>query len=200
LALADIYCEYFCRAVLEEAICEPTGGSAKVERGEIGNVQLKMHQRVFQFVAAATHKFFYSIERDFVGWLYGVAGFLGGMTVDAHLAGNDEPLGALATIAQRAFDESLIETEHADKMTEIQNDSIRILTGFNSAQARLCSVAFHLGLLEVQVRLITGCLARILRLVNYFWSAIASASDGRTSVETRSDHNVYWRNAFETSL
>jgi hypothetical protein len=47
---------------------------------------------------------------DFVGGLDVVAGFTGGVAVDANLAGEDEALGAFAAVAQVALNEGLIQT------------------------------------------------------------------------------------------
>ena len=102
------------------------GGRADVNGGEAGDVQLKMCQRVFELVAAARNEFLRRIHDDFIGGLDVVAGFFGGMAVDADDAGEDEALGAFAAVAECAFDEGLIESGHGNNLTEIGNYSITI--------------------------------------------------------------------------
>ena len=58
LALADIHGKNFCRAVLQQAIGEAAGGRAEIKRDQAGDIELKMVQRVFEFVAAAADEFF----------------------------------------------------------------------------------------------------------------------------------------------
>ena len=64
LALADIHGKNFGRAVLQQAVGEAAGGRAEVERDQAGHVQLKMLQRVFEFVAAAADVFFAGLQRE----------------------------------------------------------------------------------------------------------------------------------------
>ena len=114
LALADVHGKNLGRAVLEQAIGEPAGGGAEVERDQAGHVQLKMSQRVFELVAAAADVFFAGVEGEGVVRLDGVAGFAGGLGVDADLAGEDGAFGAFAAFAEAAFDQCLIEASHED--------------------------------------------------------------------------------------
>ncbi len=77
-----------------------------------------MNERVFQFVAAATDKFFRRVQREFVARLDAIAGFVRGLAVDADGPGEDESLGAFAAGAEGAFDEGLIHTGHGRKLPE----------------------------------------------------------------------------------
>src|ERR1039457_3211422 len=61
-------------------------------------------------MAAAADELLRRVQRDDVSGLDGVAGFVGGLAVDAHCAGEDEALGLLPTGGLGAFDEGLIQT------------------------------------------------------------------------------------------
>ncbi len=80
--------------MLEQTIGESAGGRAQVERGQAGDIQLEMFERVFELVAAAADIFLAGVERDGVVGFDGVAGFAGGLGVDADLAGEDGAFGA----------------------------------------------------------------------------------------------------------
>jgi len=90
-------------AGLEQAIGEPAGGGAEVDGDEAGDIEMKVVQGVFQFKAAATDIFFAGFQcKDVVG-LDGVAGFLGGLAVDADLAGEDGAFGFFAAFTKPAL-------------------------------------------------------------------------------------------------
>jgi hypothetical protein len=71
-----------------------------------------MAQRVFQLVAAAADVFFAGVQREGVIRLDGVAGFAGGLGVDADLSGEDGAFGAFAAFAKAAFNQRLVEANH----------------------------------------------------------------------------------------
>src|SRR6185437_11681559 len=54
LTVTHIHGIYFGGSMLEEAVREPTGGSAQVRGGQACYFDLKMPQSMFQFQAAAT--------------------------------------------------------------------------------------------------------------------------------------------------
>ena len=112
LPLPHVHGKNFFRAALQQTIRETAGGRAEINRGQASDVQLKMFQRVFEFVAAATDEFIHGIEREFVRRLDAVARLAGGLAVDANLPGENEALGFFTAVAQAAFDESLIEAGH----------------------------------------------------------------------------------------
>jgi hypothetical protein len=100
--------------VLQQTIGEPAGGRAQVERGEAGDIQLKMAQGVFQLVAAAADVFFVRVQGDLVIGFDGVAGFVRGLGVDADLAGDNGAFGAFAAFTKAAVNQSLIEASHVE--------------------------------------------------------------------------------------
>jgi hypothetical protein len=71
-----------------------------------------MVERVFELLAAATDEFLGCIEGNLVPGADVVAGFFGGLAIDANPAGEDESLGFFATLAQALFNKSLIEASH----------------------------------------------------------------------------------------
>jgi hypothetical protein len=92
-----------------------TGGRAEIKRRETGDGELKMFQRVLKLVAAAADELLRRRHGNFIGGLDAVAGFAGGMTIDANCAGEDKALGLFAALAEGAFDEHLIEAGHGQK-------------------------------------------------------------------------------------
>lgn len=67
---------------------------------------------MFQFVATARNEFFRRVHSDFIGGFDIVAGFFGGMPVDADLSGKNQALGAFAAVAEGALDERLVQSGH----------------------------------------------------------------------------------------
>ena len=112
LALADIHGKNFFRAALQQTIRETTRRCAEINRGQASDVQLKMFQRVFEFVSAAADEFIHGVEREFVRGLGIVTGLARGLAIDANLPGENEAFGFFAAVAQAALDESLIEAGH----------------------------------------------------------------------------------------
>ena len=112
LALADIHGKNFFRAALQQTIRKTAGGRAEINRREAGDVELKMFQRVFELVTAATHKFLWHIHGKVVSRFGVVTGLARGMAVHTDFPSEDEPLGLLATVAQAAFHEGLIKSGH----------------------------------------------------------------------------------------
>jgi hypothetical protein len=98
--------------VLQQTIGESAGGRAQVERRESGNIQLKMAQGVFQLVAAAADVFLVRVQGKPVIGLDGVAGFVGGLGVDADLSGNNGAFGTFAAFTKAAFNQCLVEASH----------------------------------------------------------------------------------------
>jgi hypothetical protein len=73
-----------------------------------------MVQGVFQLVAAAADVFFAGIEGKLVIGLDGIAGFAGGLGVDADLSGKNGAFGAFAAFTKAAFNQSLVEASHVE--------------------------------------------------------------------------------------
>jgi hypothetical protein len=112
LAPADVHGKNLCGAVLQQTIGEPAGGCAQVERVHSGDIQMKMIQGMFQFVAAAADVFIAGIKGKLVIRLDGIAGFADGLGVDADLSGEDGAFGALAAFAKAAFNQGLVKASH----------------------------------------------------------------------------------------
>ena len=112
MAPANVHGKNFRRAVLQQTIGESAGGCAQVERGQSGDIQLKMAQGVFQFVAAAADVFIADIEGKLVIGFDGIAGFVGGLGVDADLSGENGAFGAFAAFTKAAFNQCLVEANH----------------------------------------------------------------------------------------
>src|SRR5687767_11969766 len=81
LAVSDIHGVNLGGTGLEQAIRETPSGRAKVNGRLAGYVEVKVLQRVCEFVAAATDEFLRRGERELVGLCNGIAGFAGGLTV-----------------------------------------------------------------------------------------------------------------------
>jgi hypothetical protein len=111
---ADVHGKNFFGAVLQQAISESAGGGAQVESGDSSGLQMKMVEGVFQFVAAAADVFVAGLEDKLVIRLDGIAGFAGGLGVDADLSGEDGAFGAFATFAKAAFNQGLIKASHVE--------------------------------------------------------------------------------------
>src|ERR1017187_907339 len=75
---------------------------------------------MFQLVAAPAHELFRRIEGEKVAGLDAVAGFVGGLAVDANQAGQDEAFGLFPAVAQGAFDEGLIQTGHGHWLAKVR--------------------------------------------------------------------------------
>jgi hypothetical protein len=75
---------------------------------------MKMPQGVFQLVAAATDVFIAGIEGKLVTGFDGIAGFAGGLGVDADLSGQNGAFGALAAFAKAAFNQGLVKASHVE--------------------------------------------------------------------------------------
>lgn len=130
LTLPHVHGKNFFRAALQQTIRETAGGCAQINRGKSIHVDLKMFERVFEFVAAATDEFIAGLQNNFVRWLDRVAWFFGGMAIDANLAGENEALGFFAAVAKAAFDEGLIETGHVEKSIAVPRRGGNVNHGF----------------------------------------------------------------------
>jgi hypothetical protein len=73
---------------------------------------MKMVQGLFQLVAATADVFIAGIEGNLVVGLDGIAGFAGGLGIDADLSGNNGAFGAFAAFAKAAFNQSLVKASH----------------------------------------------------------------------------------------
>ena len=111
---ANVHGKNFHRAVLQQTIGESAGGRAQVERGEAGDIQMKMVQSMFQFVAAAADVFFAHVQGELVIGFDGVTRFVDGLGVDADLAGKNGAFGAFAAFAKAAFNQGLVEASHVE--------------------------------------------------------------------------------------
>ena len=112
LTLADVHGEDFGGAMLEETISETASGSAEVDGGQAGDIDLKVAEGVFEFEAAATDEFVLADEGKLVVGFDGVAGFTGELAIDVDLAGEDGALGFLAAVTEAALDEGLVQAKH----------------------------------------------------------------------------------------
>ena len=112
LTVPDIHGVNPGRAGLQEAIGETTGGRAEVNGNESDDVELEMLEGVFEFVAAATDKFFGSGKSELIRFRDGIAGFAGGLTIDERLTGHDGAFGLFATFADSPIHQCLIHTRH----------------------------------------------------------------------------------------
>jgi hypothetical protein len=109
---ANVHGKNLCRAMLQQTIGEPAGGRAQVERGHSGDIQLKMAQGVFQFVAAAADVFFVRVQGEPVIGFDGVTGFVAGLGVDTDFSSKNGAFGAFAAFTEAAFNQSLVEACH----------------------------------------------------------------------------------------
>jgi hypothetical protein len=109
---ANVNGKNFRRAVLQQTIGESTGGRAQVERRQSGDIQLKMAQGVFQFVAAATDVFFVGVQGEPVIGFDGITWFVRGLGVDANLSGKNGAFGAFAAFTKAAFNQCLVKASH----------------------------------------------------------------------------------------
>jgi hypothetical protein len=109
---ANIHGKNLRRAVLQQTIGESAGGRAQVERHQSGDIQLKMEQGMFQFVAAAADVFFARIQGEPVIGFDGVTWLVRGLGIDADLAGKNGAFGAFAAFAKAVFNQSLVEASH----------------------------------------------------------------------------------------
>ena len=72
-----------------------------------------MFQRVLKLMTATADKFVRAEQFDDISLADGIAGFFGGMAVDADLSGHDGALGLLTTLTKTTFNQSLIQTHAA---------------------------------------------------------------------------------------
>ncbi len=110
LAAADVDGEDAGGSVLEEAVGEAAGGRAEVDGGEAGGVDVESLESVFQLVTAAADEAFGGVEADGVLGAEAASGFIGGVSVDANGAGEDEALGFFPGLAESEVDEGLVES------------------------------------------------------------------------------------------
>ena len=94
-----------------------------------GHVELKMLERVFEFVAAAADVFFAGLEREGVIGFDRVTGFKGGLGVDADLAGEDGAFGFFAAFAKAAFNQRLIEAGHGIDRRRLSSKAATVTSG-----------------------------------------------------------------------
>jgi hypothetical protein len=114
LSPADVHGKNLCGAVLQQAIGESTGGCAQVKRGHAGDIQMKMVQGLFQLVSAAAYIFIAGIQGKTVIGFDGIAGFAGGLVVDADLSGENGAFGAFTAFAKAAFNQGLVKASHVE--------------------------------------------------------------------------------------
>jgi hypothetical protein len=112
LAPANVHGKNLRRAVLQQTIGESAGGCAQVERRQSGDIQLKVEQGMFQFVAATADVFFARDQGELVIGFDGVTRFVRGLVVDADLAGKNGAFGAFAAFTKAAFNQCLVEASH----------------------------------------------------------------------------------------
>ena len=99
-----------CGATLQKAVSESTGGSADVEAGSAGDVDLPVIEGGLEFEATATdegHVFAEKADGGVGG--DGGAGFVDFLLVDEDAAGKDEGAGAFAALDEASFDEEEID-------------------------------------------------------------------------------------------
>src|SRR5882672_6825426 len=68
---------------------------------------------MLQLVAATADEFVGTEQFDDVGLPDGVAGFFGGVAIDANLSGHDGAFGLFTALAKATFDQNLIQTHAA---------------------------------------------------------------------------------------
>ncbi len=114
LGAADIDSEDRDRAMLEEAIGEPSCGRAEVQAGEPGDIDGEVGEGVFELEAAATDVLFAFDELDRCLGVEEGGGFDEGLSADAGTAGHDQAAGALAGIGETTLNEEDIgsDTRH----------------------------------------------------------------------------------------
>jgi hypothetical protein len=111
---ANVHGKNLRRAVLQQTIGEPARGRTQVECRQSGDIQLKMAQGVFQFVAAAADVFLVRVQGEPVIGFDGVTGFVGGLGVDADLSGKNNAFGTFAAFTKAAFNQCLVEASHVE--------------------------------------------------------------------------------------
>ena len=114
LGCADVDTMNFGRAVLQEAVCEATGGGADIDADQAGRIDCEVVQGFFEFEAATADVA--ELLEDFdgrFGWDLGT-GFVDLLTVYEDLSGEDEGLGFFARLNQISFDEELVEAGFQD--------------------------------------------------------------------------------------
>lgn len=96
--MADIDRSDASGAVLEHTIRKAAGRGADVETIEIFDGEAEELESALEFFAAAAHEARFGGEGDLDVVGERVAGFSGGLPVDANLAGEDETLGEFARV------------------------------------------------------------------------------------------------------
>src|SRR5258706_16027514 len=91
--------------------------STLIECREAGDVEIKVEQGVFEFVAAPADEFLRRVQGQGVAGFDGVAGLARGLGVDADLSGEDGAFGLFTAVAQAAFHQGLVEANHAARVT-----------------------------------------------------------------------------------
>ena len=98
--------------MLQQAIRETASGGAEIDREFPGGIDIKVGERMLEFVAAAADEFFGGVQRKFIIGGNGIAGLSRGLLIDAHLPGHNGALGLFATGAKAALDEFLVQPFH----------------------------------------------------------------------------------------
>jgi hypothetical protein len=75
---------------------------------------MKMVQGLFQLVSAAAYIFIAGIQGKTVIGFDGIAGFAGGLVVDADLSGENGAFGAFTAFAKAAFNQGLVKASHVE--------------------------------------------------------------------------------------
>jgi hypothetical protein len=106
----DVDGEDFCGAGLEKAVGEASGAGADVDASEACGIQREIFQGTFEFEAAAAGEFEVAAgDLEARNLWDGVAGFVGGLAVDANFASEDQGTGFGKRFCQTAFDEECVQ-------------------------------------------------------------------------------------------
>ena len=98
------------RAALQDAVGEAAGGRADVEHDHPRHVDAEVVERTLELLAAAGHEARPGFDRDDRVLRHRGRGAVGAVAGDAHRAGEDQRLGALAARCELTLDQQLIET------------------------------------------------------------------------------------------
>lgn len=117
LAASDIDARDVVGAVLEEAVGEASGGGPDVEGAGTGDVELPGDQGVFEFPASAADVAIARGHFEAVLAADGATGFVGHVTVDPDLAGEDGALGLFPTGTEGEFHQTHIQPHGVESVT-----------------------------------------------------------------------------------
>ena len=121
LIVTDVDSPYARRAVLQQAVCEAAGGRADVQARLTSHVEVERAERRFELQAAATDvarhlAFQANVERR----VDHLAGLVGPLLGDEHLAGENQRLRPRPALGQPAFDDQLVESFLRHESNEYQ--------------------------------------------------------------------------------